>query len=144
MKLKKLFSLFLAIILVLSASSTALAADISVIEDCPAGNHVFDYVSADCYPPLCTALAVCRYCTYQETVISEGDTSRLSHSDTDGDDVCDSCNRVMPYVNCGHICHSENIIVQKIIMPMLKFFWDYFDTEEFCECGTYHNASGSY
>ena len=40
------------------------------IENCIDGKHIYDYIGADCYPPLCTSLALCRYCSYQETVIS--------------------------------------------------------------------------
>lgn len=107
------------------------------IENCIDGKHIYDYIGADCYPPLCTGLAVCRYCTYQETVIS-GNGYREQHSDKNKDDICDDCNRTMPYVNCDHICHSENLLVQRIIMPVLRAIWRYFDVQEFCECGTYH------
>lgn len=113
------------------------------LEDCLNGEHDLIYVTEDCYPSLCTAKAYCEFCTFQETVVS-GTGFRQQHVDSDGDDICNSCNRIMPYVNCNHFCHSKNILIQKIFMPIVRFIWDYLDIEEFCECGTHHNTSGSF
>ena len=109
----------------------------AAFENCLNGNHSYYYVAPDCYPPLCVCYAGCDFCNYSETVIA-GDGYRETHNDPDNDGICNSCQRVMPYVGCDHICHSESIIVQKMIMPILRIIWDFFDIQQFCECGTYH------
>lgn len=109
---------------------------IARLQDCAKGNHEMQYLSADCYPPLCSAYGTCRYCTFAKTVYSHSKTS--DHQDDNRDDICDVCGFELHYKDCGHICHNDSFIVSKIIMPILMWIWDELDIEEFCECGMYH------
>lgn len=110
------------------------------IENCLGGNHYYLIALPDCLGPLpCTSLGVCDYCGHAETVLT-GNGYRQLHSDTDGDDICNNCDRLMPYINCNHFCHSKNIIIQKMLLPIMKLFWSFLDIEEFCQCGAYHRA----
>lgn len=106
------------------------------LQDCSEGNHYMQYLSENCYPPLCSSFGYCLYCPYTDTVYSHSKTA--SHTDKDRDDICDVCGFELHYQDCGHICHNDSFIVSKILMPILMWFWDEFNVEEFCECGMYH------
>ena len=141
--MKKAKVIALISVLLLIFALTASAADFTetysdtTVESCPEGKHSYYYIASDCYPPPCTCYACCKFCGYSEFVLT-GDGYRETHSDPDGDGVCNNCRRAMPYVGCDHICHSKSIIVQKIILPVFKLLGDFFDIQEFCKCGTYH------
>lgn len=108
------------------------------IENCLEGKHELMIALPDMEGPFdCTSLAECEFCTHREIVLT-GDGYRENHRDKDNDGICDDCKREMPYLNCNHFCHSENIIVKKIVLPIFRFLWNLLGIEEYCDCGTYH------
>ncbi len=108
------------------------------IENCLEGKHKLMIAILDMEDPLdCTSLAECEFCVHREIVLT-GDGYREHHRDTDKNGICDDCKREMPYLGCDHFCHSENIIVNKIVLPIFRFLWNLLGIEEYCDCGTYH------
>lgn len=108
------------------------------IENCLDGEHRYLIDIMDSVGPLdCTTLGICEYCEHSEIILT-GDGYRERHRDSDKNGICDDCVREMPHIGCDHFCHKENIIAQKILLPVFRIIWSFFGIEEYCECGTYH------
>ena len=108
------------------------------LDDCLQDEHSYLIAYEDfAGPPDCTSLGVCEYCGHSEIVLT-GNGYRERHRDNDENGICDDCKREMPYLGCDHFCHSENIIVKKIVLPIFRFLWNLLGIEEYCDCGTYH------
>lgn len=115
-----------------------IAALRKAVENCLEGKHYYLIALPDMEGPIdCTSLGVCEYCDHSEIILT-GNGYREIHRDNDKDGICDDCKREMPHLNCEHFCHSENIFVQKILLPLFRIIWNLFGIEEYCECGTYH------
>ena len=110
----------------------------NAIENCIRGEHSYLIDMLDTVgPPDCTDLGICEYCGHSEIVLT-GDGYRERHKDKDKDNICDDCKREMPHLNCNHFCHSENILIQNIVLPLCRIIWILIRTEDYCRCGTYH------
>ncbi len=108
------------------------------IENCIEGKHSYLIAVNDTAGPMdCTTPGICEYCGHGEIILT-GDGYRERHRDSDKNGICDDCKREMPHLNCNHFCHSENILVQKILLPIFRIIWNFLDIEEYCGCGTYH------
>ena len=108
------------------------------VENCLKGEHAYLIALPDMEGPFeCTNLGICEYCDHTEIILT-GDGYRERHKDSDKNGICDDCKRVMPHLNCDHFCHSENVLIQKILLPVFRMIWNFFGIEEYCECGTYH------
>ncbi len=106
------------------------------IENCLQGNHNWIVRSEPVSPPMCVSVGTCSYCTEEKLFIE--DSADVIHTDHTGDNVCDLCERKMLSVNCDHFCHNKNVIIQKLILPLIKLIWSIMNTQEFCECGMPH------
>lgn len=108
------------------------------IENCLAGKHSYLIAMDDTVGPMdCTTTGICEYCGHSEIILT-GNGYRERHRDSDKNGICDDCKREMPHLNCSHFCHSENPIVQKLLLPIFRIMWLFFNREEYCKCGTYH------
>lgn len=110
----------------------------TAVENCLEGKHYYLIALPDMEGPFeCTSLGVCEYCDHSEIILT-GDGYREIHTDKNKDGICDDCKRQMPHIGCNHFCHSENILVQKLLLPIFRRIWNLFGIEEYCRCGTYH------
>ena len=105
------------------------------LNNCINGKHTaWDFVGEN---ERCVIEGHCLYCDEKVTVINQDFYAQ--HKDDNSDSICDDCNKEMPYMNCDHICHSDNIIFKKIIWPIIYRLYSLFGANQYCKCGMYHS-----
>ena len=91
----------------------------------------------------CTANGYTTYtCICGDTYVSDY-TDKLSHTDADGDCLCDFCHsEITPetdednVLKCSHICHQTGFM--GFIWKVINFFQMLFGVNPVCECGVAH------
>ncbi len=81
---------------------------------------------------------ICLICN--TVIVEQVKTDKVSHSDTNNDNKCDTCGELLNQdidTDCDHLCHSKN--------EFLSFFWKIynflmrlFSMERYCTCGVAH------
>ncbi len=91
-------------------------------------------------PATCTATGLTegRKCSVCGAItLAQKTTTKLSHTDSDGDDKCDFCSvSTNPADNCSHMCHKSGFM--GFIWSIVKVFSKLFKINPVCECGTAH------
>lgn len=75
------------------------------------------------------------------TVCGQSQTQTIplvSHSDSNGDGVCDECGSILenPSENCSCICHKTGFA--GFIYKIIRIFWKLFGINKTCDCGINH------
>ncbi len=76
-------------------------------------------------------------CTVCGAVVRNSKISKLSHKDSNNDNICDICSAtVNASADCTHMCHKDGF--SGFIWSIIRFFSKFFGTNKVCECGAVH------
>lgn len=126
--MKKIVSLILAVLMLLSVVPMAASAYTYV---CPDYIHAWRQTGKT--PATCTSRAYTSYeCMDCGVTMEQAYGSTLPHPDKNHDGRCDVCNEDLT-ISCGHLCHRGGFFYK-----IALFFWKLFKTNKECACGMYH------